>query len=387
MTTKFFSATAFSIITTISAFAQDNKKSNVHIGFLYPISSNGIQAKEYSNTFSVHAIGGVSKSEEAFCASGVSNIVMNDVKGFIAAGVVNFIHDSVDGVSAAGFLNYANHHVNGLQAGGFMNLAGSVKGAQLAGFGNISEKDVKGAQLGGFINVADDADMQGAGFINIGKNIRGTQIAGFTNIAESTNGLQLAGFANVADSVNTQISGFINIARKVKGVQLAGFINIADSSDYPIGLINIVKNGEKGIGITVDESLTTLAAFRSGGRVIYGILGAGYNVKTGDVLYAMEAGLGAHFAETKHFRLNLEGVCTSLTDFQYKSHFKSSLRVLPAYKAGKHIEVFAGPTLNFVSYNDGVNDGLVDNYLWNDVRWGYFYGMNIGVIGGVQFRF
>jgi hypothetical protein len=36
-------------------------------------------------------------------------------------------------------------------------------------------------------------------------------------------------------------------------VQLSGFINIADSCDYPIGLVNIIKNGDAAIGASIDE--------------------------------------------------------------------------------------------------------------------------------------
>jgi hypothetical protein len=49
-------------------------------------------------------------------------------------------------------------------------------------------------------------------------------------------------------------------------VQIAGFINIADSSDYSIGIINIIRQGEKGIGVSVDETKTAMVSFRSGGR-------------------------------------------------------------------------------------------------------------------------
>ena len=79
------------------------------------------------------------------------------------------------------------------------------------------------------------------------------------------------------DIKGSQIAGFMNIARKVKGVQIAGFINIADSSATPIGLINIIRNGEKSISISADETLTWLLSFRSGGKILYGIVGGGYH--------------------------------------------------------------------------------------------------------------
>jgi hypothetical protein len=120
-------------------------------------------------------------------------------------------------------------------------------------------------------------------------------------MADTVHGAQLAGFINLAENVNTQVAGFINVAGKVKGVQVASFINIADSSDFPIGLVNIVKNGYKGIGVTADESGTVLGAFRSGGRVLYGIVGTGYNFKSDKEFYVMEAGMGARLQWSKKY--------------------------------------------------------------------------------------
>jgi len=79
----------------------------------------------------------------------------------------------------------------------------------------------------------------------------------------------MAGFINVSGNAGTQIGGFMNIAKKVKGVQIAGFLNIADSSDYPIALINIIRNGERSIGLSTDETLTNLVTFRSGKQIIW----------------------------------------------------------------------------------------------------------------------
>src|SRR5690606_22674579 len=132
--------------------------------------------------------------------------------------------------------------------------------------------------------------------------------AGFANfVVDSVTGSQFAGFINVAKDIKgTQFAGFINIARKVKGAQIAGFINIADSSDTPIGLLNIIKTGEKSIGVSVDDQLTTLVTFRSGGKILYGILGAGYNFENEKEQYAFEAGLGAHFFNGPRFRIHAE---------------------------------------------------------------------------------
>ena len=69
------------------------------------------------------------------------------------------------------------------------------------------------------------------------------------------------------------------MANDVKGVQWAGLLNIARNSDVPIGLINIIKNGEMGMAVTYDGIGNAVASFRSGGKYTYGILGIGYNHK------------------------------------------------------------------------------------------------------------
>src|SRR5690606_3868538 len=150
--------------------------------------------------------------------------------------------------------------------------------------------------------------------VNLAKSVKGVQVAGFGNNAKDAN-VQAAGFYNIAENVNTQIGGFINIAKDVKGVQLSGFINIADSCDFPVGIINISRKGEKFLGATVDDDLTSLITFRSGGKYLYGIIGVGANFRYPTAVYASEAGIGAHLPLGKSFRLNGEIVSTSLSDY------------------------------------------------------------------------
>lgn len=76
----------------------------------------------------------------------------------------------------------------------------------------------------------------------------------------------------IADDVNgVQFSSLVNKARKVNGVQFATLVNIADESDFPVGLVNIIKKGERGISVTYDLLGNTLLSFRSGGKYTYGI--------------------------------------------------------------------------------------------------------------------
>jgi len=320
---------------------QSDSTRPVHVGLVYPISSNGLKAAEYTNRFSLHAIAGLSKNETTVAISGAANVVRHNGNGALISGAINAVGNNARGLQLAGLSNIVKNDASGGQVAGFLNLSGSANGAQIAGFANIAARNTKGLQLSGFINKSRDADVQ--------------------------------------------VAGFINVAKNVKGVQLAGLINIADSSDYPIGLFNFIKSGEKSISVTVDETMTGLASFRSGGRVLYGIVGAGYNFQKNDKpLYAVEAGMGAHFAVARNFRVNLEAVNLALSDFKEGTYMKSSLRILPAYRVSSHVVLFVGPTINYVNYSKEKGKGLVDRYLWSKLRQDDFQGLFLGFTGGLQ---
>ena len=353
------------ITCAVGAKAQRDSSAAVHIGFIYPVSSNGRQAASVTNRFSLHAIAGLSKAETGASIAGVANVVRQNVSGVQIAGAANVIGGSASGTQISGVANV---------------IGGDAKGAQLAGFSNITGGEARGAQVAGFLNLAESSGA--------------AQVAGFANIAKKdAKGLQLAGFFNKGKDVNAQVAGFANVAKKVKGIQLAGFINIADSSDYPIAIFNFIKNGEKSVAVTIDETMTGIVSFRSGGRVLYGIAGIGYNFKdNAKAMYAAEGGLGAHIplggnSLASSLRINLEVVGTTLTDFHGGSYNKNSLRVLPALKLGSRFEAFAGPTLNYVSYERENDYDFVKKYIWKNNSSKDFQGLFVGFNAGVQYIF
>jgi hypothetical protein len=368
-------ACSFILMTGIKVSGQNNVPGKLHFGIIYPLSTNGTHAPLDTNNLSIHLLAGISASEQGASFAGLSNIIRNGTKGFQFAGFSNHIGKTANGGLFAGFLNsYRGGAV--VAVGGFANIAaGNVKGAQFAGFANTA-KDVKGVQFAGFINKASD--------------IKGPQFAGFMNLSGKNSASQVAGFMNKAKDVKgSQIAGFINIAGKVKGAQIAGFINVADSSDYPIGIINIIKKGEKAIGLTTDENLTTLLSFRSGGKVMYGIIGLGYNFKNSDEVYAFQAGLGAHFFSSNTFRLNAEIVGTGLESFKTGEYFKTSFKLMPALKLSPHIEIFGGPSINYINTNTIEGISLQKHYIstWEN-KWGSnFQALYLGYGGGIQYIF
>jgi len=263
---------------------------------------------------------------------------------------------------------------NRFSAHAIAGLSGAEKGVALAGFALIVKDSANGVQAAGFMNSAGTSrGVSMAGFINVSGNA-GTQVGGFMNIAKDVKGVQAA--------------GFLNIAKKVNGVQIAGFINIADSSDYPIGLINIIRHGERSIGLSTDESLTNLITFRSGGRKLYGILGIGYNGHDKKDLYAWEGGMGAHFQVARNVRLNTELVGIGLSDFKSGDYFRGSIRILPTVKLGRQVEFFAGPTFNYIRSEKGKGAGLITHYVWSEREpSGILHGLYFGATGGMSILF
>jgi hypothetical protein len=335
---------AILLSTGLNGFAQEGKKGKVNIGFVYPISTNGTHAALDTNVLSLNALVGVSAAE----------------KGVSFAGLSNIIRKNASGTQFAGFSNHIGGKAQGAQFAGFINTYGGGKGAAVAGFANVSTEN-SGAQIAGFMNWT-------------AKNVSAIQVGGFMNKA--------------ADVKGSQIAGFINVAKKVKGVQLAGFINVADSSDYPIGIINIVKNGEKSIALTTNQNLTTMATFRSGGKVLYGIIGAGYNFKNKDEVYAFEAGLGAHFFQSEHFRLNAELTSASLQNFKRGNYFKATFQLMPSLRIGPNLEIFAGPSFNFISTNSEEGKTLQKHYVktW-DRKDNSLHALFLGYTGGLAISF
>jgi len=362
------------------AKAQERKTVKANFGLIYPLSTNGTNAPLDTNDLSIHLLAGVSSVERGGAFAGLSNIVRNEAKGILFAGFSNHVGKEARGVLFAGYLNTYQ----------------SGNGSQFAGFANFAQKSVNGAQFSGFLN-ATGGDMSGvqfAGFANLTRNLKGSQFAGFANVAKNIDASQFAGFINVAKEVKgSQFAGFINVAKKVKGAQVAGFINIAETSDCPIGIINMIKNGEKSIALTIDESQTSMLTFRSGGNHLYGIIGAGYNFKNKNEVYAFEAGLGAHFFQSKYFRLNTELTQMILEDFKEGEYFKTTLRLLPAVKITPWLELFGGPSINFVNTNtaEGLalhgesNDFVL--HAWRNGGSGYRQSLHIGYQAGLQVIF
>jgi len=359
-----------------------------HFGIV-PRSIDG----QFTNKASFNLFVGLSKNEKAFTFSSLASIIRNNASGLQLAGLYNQIGNDANGLQFAGLLNIIGNNASGLQLGGLANLttndfkglqfAGllnksrTMTGLQLAGISNYTTGDAKGFQFGGIVNIAsnDFTGLQLAGIANITtNNVKGMQFAGLINAAENVKGLQFA--------------ALVNRAKNVKGVQFAALVNIAEHSDYPIGLINIIKEGEKSLGVTYDDTGSTILAFRSGGRILYGILGTGYNYKAHDEKFVMEGGFGAHIPIIERFRINLEAKTQHMTSFKSTYVSKNTFSILPAFKILQNLEIFAGPTLNHMITDNLENTNLfLSNNLWKSFGDSKLKQLYIGYTAGVQYIF
>lgn len=361
----------------VFAGTDEDKISAFHLSFVPPLSTHGVQAGEYTNRVSFNILAGVSKNEKAFTFGGLANWIGRDAQGVQFAGLGNYTGHNAAGFQFAGLSNYVGNKGEGMLFAGLMNLVGSsYEGVQFAGLFNKA-KTVEGIQFGGLGNYVENGG-------------EGIQFAGLMNLVGSSyEGVQFAGLFNKSgDLSGCQFAGLVNMAKNVSGVQFSGLVNIAESSNYPIGIINIIKNGEKAVAFTYDETGSLLLTFRSGGRVTYGIIGAGYNHKTSGNVFTMEAGLGAHINCLPWLRINNEIKATSIGSTSENPAFKASYALLPAFKFMPHFEIFAGPTLNFLNAKDELGEDLFPSRsLWKHQGETRSSSLYVGYQFGVQYIF
>ena len=317
-------AIMFFCATGASAQNDAEYHSTVQVSFFPPLSTNGKHAKLYTNDFSSNILAGVSKNERAFAFAGLSNIIRNDATGFQFAGLSNYTGGEGRAFQFAGLTNIVRGNHVGFQFAGLANISRDVDGAQFAGLANIARGDVDGFKFAGLANIT-----------------RG-DVDGF------------------------QFAGLFNVAKKVRGVQFAGLFNVAEESDYPIGIVNIIKRGEMGVAVGYNEIGTTSLTFRSGGRVLYGILGFGYNHRApkGETA-TIVGGYGAHINIMPWFRINNEITTENIGIFSEDSDtFKSGYALLPAFRPVPCVEIFGGPSINFMqSTEEKMFDLFPDNYI------------------------
>lgn len=325
---KFISALCITVfgISGISSQTID-KNNNFQITLFPPIGTNWIKASTMVNDLSINLLLGLSEDETAFSLTGIGNITLNDVEGLQVSGVFNYIGNICEGVTIAGGMNITKRLHSGIQISGIGNVAGNIKGIQISGIANLA------------------------------KNVKGSQI-----------------------------SSIINVGKKVNGVQLAMLVNIAEESQYPIGILNIIKNGRYAVGIQYDETGNVFTSLRTGSNRTYGIIGVGYNNKEISRKISTMVGIGARIG-LKHIKINNELYIQNI-GLSEKSTIKVGYAVLPTVSLFKFLEFFAGVSVNYIYSNRQNSEKIfTKRYLWKDFSSERKKQINIGYQAGIQYVF
>lgn len=272
---------------------------------------------------------------------------------------------------------------NGGNAGAYTNtvsfstlvgLSGNVRAFTFAGLANIVRNDAHGIQWAGLYNY-------------IGNEGSGASLAGVANISKTHyRGVQLSGVLNMGNEVvGAQITGVVNLAKKVSGVQFAALVNIADESDYPIGLLNLIKSGEYALGLQYDEVGTTAITLRTGSRFTYGIIGLGYNYRAHETTLATIAGLGVHLNCFPWLRVNNE-VTVQNIGFSSSSAIKVGYALLPSIRLGQHWDLWGGLSLNYLRSGHGGDGRLLSSRpIWERQSPSLRQQLYVGYQAGIQY--
>lgn len=239
------------------------------------------------------------------------------------------------------------------------------------------------------------------GLLNGASETKGMQL-GFTNGTEKLQGIQI-GYINFINKESGGVQLGVMNSRKSSGLQV-GLLNIADNNDYPIGFVNIIKNGSMHAGTTIDDMSFLTAAFRSGGRYLYGLAGIGYSFASSLNQFLAEGGIGVHRPVTSRFRIDTEVSATYISKtymymgdpdkakekangYNYKTAFRLSARMMPTYRMGRHIELFGGPSINYLQSQCMENERIFPaHYVWRKFTPTSLKQIHWGWTAGVQYK-
>jgi len=336
------------------------------------LSSHGMYSSQVIDHISLNLWGGYTAGVQGVELAGIFNINRTNVGFLQAAGLFNIVGGNTYGVQLAGLYNQVFNNASGFQAAGAVNKTHTFsEGVQLAALGNITDH-AGGVQIAGIYNKAN--------------TLYGVQFSGLINRTHSAKGLQLTTLLNSSkERIGSQISGIANIASKVYGVQFATLFNVADSSDYPIALVNFIKNGKKSLAISTDEFLFTHVAFRSGGRVFYGLIGGGYKFTNKPGRYIADFGFGAHIKNGTHFTTDAEFVYGNAFGAKSNAYKVNSFKLLPGYKLNRTLQLFAGPSFNLTFFDRENNSLNIPGWeLSRHIGDTNITVMHIGITGGLQ---
>ena len=296
-----------------------------------PYAGTSSKYPDRPRTLSLNFIGGYARGLNGFELGVGANIESAFMCGVQLAAGANVVMGPVRGVQLA-TANVALGTVHGVQLGVFGLAKGDIEGAQIATV-SIGGGALEGVQLG-VVNLLKGAAVGNqSGVVNVASaDVRGAQV-GVVNVAHGgVEGVQI-GTTNVATG-------------EVRGTQV-GVLNYADVSDYPVGVVSVVRRGRTSVDGWVTEAGIGMAGVRHGGRVIHNVYGAGYRVGTPSG-WSFALGIGARLELSPKAHIDFETIAYWL---QRNEPFVEDAQIASAgasfgYALTPVFGVFAAPTFN-----------------------------------------
>ncbi|MFN1833826.1 hypothetical protein AB2B38_001085 [Balneola sp. MJW-20] len=410
---------------------EDLKYRKWRVTLFPPLSTNGIEAPDYSARYSINLLYGYHGAldgfefgtlvnynkyySSGFSIAGFANISAGEIEGAALAGGFNISANDISGLHFAGLGNIAKGNVEGLLLTGFGNIAnGSIEGLSVAGFGNIANQNIEGLSVVGGLNYSgnnteglhvagignisgkDQEGLLAAGILNFsGGNLSGLSAAGGLNIGKEIEGLSAAGIANIGDNMEGLQFASVNLSGTAEGLQI-GLVNIArEFEGMPIGLLSLYGNGRKNIDLRFTDAGFTEVGLNLGTYRVSNMIIFGYNNSLSRDIYRLGWAIGYEknikdvFKNASNEDYYITQELSIVRNFERKIDFDQETNLIWSYKYlfgkkfGSGLSVYGGPSLNMqVSRISGSSDYTWYS-LWSPERKGrqyrFWIGFNLGI--------
>jgi len=340
------------------------------------VGTSGGNDGMHNRHFSFNLIGGISGGIFGAEIGAGLNITRGDVTGAQIAGAANVIGGRVLGAQIGGAANFVREGHIGVQIGGGFNMNfGTGGGAHLAGGFNFTKGQHYGIQLSG-------------GFNFLSGGIRGIQLTGGFNYAGNVIGAQLATVNVAAGDVKGAQIGALNISSgDVKGVQL-GVVNVANRSSFPLGLVNVVRDGRSHFDTWFSADGFAQIAFKHGGDYFHYIYTVGYGAFS-ELTWNLGIGLGGHIPLKGGFYIDIDLLSQHInhggwsTELNLMNTFRviAGWQILPkmAIYGGVSYQVFLSQRYDGAQYPLITSEVLVDRQQPGDLLVRGWPGFLIGL--------
>jgi hypothetical protein len=324
-------------------------------------------SEDTHQTLAFNLVYGRAAELEGFQLALGMNRVTGEARGFQVALGFNQVGGDAFGLQAAVGANDVGGSLNGIQTSvGFNRVGGTASGLQSAVGGNYVAGAMLGLQSSVGVNYVGGSmrGIQAAVFANsVSEEMVGLQAAVMVNYADRFKGAQV-GIINVGgDSEGAQI-GLVNVGGTIKGAQI-GLVNVSDDVYAPIGLVNIVKNGENHLDLWTTTTEPYNLSLQLGSKHVYSIWGL--HVIRPDladrerIKWSPSLGIGGRVSRGALFAsLDASAGSIQIFDDSGPDNLLTRLRATVGYRFADHFALFAGAAYNTYIGWDGEDEPQID---------------------------